>query len=363
MAIEQPQQSRTGLKIALLVILGLAAGMALGLLFGWVVWPVEFVDTSISDLAPEYKDEYALMVASAYVSDGNVERAQARLAHLEVPNINVWLSAQIDNYITGNRDEGDIQALAALADALGVTSPNMLAYLATDTPVPTDTPLPTPTPLPTDTPTATPVPPTDTPVPTDTAEPTETAVPATDTPEPTPTNTPKPAAPTNTAKPPAATNTPQPTSLPAGPLFAIVESRMLHIDENAGCLGNHNIFVDVRNQDGAPLDGVLVCRYWSMQSGDPAACKISGADKGPGRVEFDLYADSGDQVFVTSDGSVQGQLSPLSDNFDERDENIPIPWLIGSGYCLNEQDCQIRIDENQLCRNHYSYKIVFQRTR
>ena len=218
MATEQSQPSRTGLSIAVLVILGLAAGIALGLLLGWVVWPVEIVDTSISDLAPEYKDEYVLLVASAYVCDGNVEKAQVRLARLEVPNVNGWLSAQIDSYIAEGRDEADIQALAALAHALGVTSPRMLAYLATDTTQCPPThhcrrlrryPPTRPLPLPYRPPRRPPL--------CRRKRRNRPTAPPTDTPKPAPTNTPKPAGPTNTPKPPPPTNTPQPTSPPADP--------------------------------------------------------------------------------------------------------------------------------------------------
>ncbi len=216
--MEQAQRKRTGLTVAVLVILGLMAGAVVGLVIGWVVWPVRFVDTSIADLAPEQKDEYMLLVASAYVTDGNLEKAQARLARLEVPNINQSLSALIDRSILEGQSEVDIRALATLANALGVVSPQMLAYLATPTPLPTDTPLPTPTPLPTDTPTATSLPPTDTAVP-----PTDTPPPQpTDTPPPPPTNTPVP--PTNTPKPqptnppkPQPTNPPKPTNTPQPP--------------------------------------------------------------------------------------------------------------------------------------------------
>jgi hypothetical protein len=152
--------------------------------------------------------------------------------------------------------------------------------------------------------------------------------------------------------------------VPVGPLFAIAETRLLHIDENSGCMGNHNFFVQVRDQAGNPLNGVVVCRYWSLQIGDPAACKISGVtdDKPDGQVEFDLYS-SGDQLFVASDESGQNPLSDLTVSLSMKDEEIPIDWLIWSGYCENQQDCQTRIAENRLCRGHYSYSVIFQRTR
>ena len=366
----QPQKRASSrFSLALLMILALTAGLGLGLFLGWVVWPVRYVDTTFANLAVEHQEQYIVLVGAAYARDHDLEKAKARLAQLEAANINQWVANLADTYITEGRAEADIQALVELAHGLGVDTPRMVAYLATPTPLPTDTPLPTPTPtatpLPSDTPvpTATPLPSTDTPLPpsdtppppapTDTPRP--TAAPPTPTPRPQPTNTPQPRP---TATP---TNTPSP---PAGPWFTIVESRMMRIEENAGCEGNHNIFVEVRDKNGAPLSGVVVCRYWSLQIDDPGACKITGVtdDKPAGWAEFDLHMAT-DQVYIAPEIGSQIRLSPLSDKFSTIDEEIPISWLLGAGYCESEEDCQQRLQENRLCRGHYSYKIVFQKVR
>ena len=364
MATEQSQPSRTGLIIAVLAILGLTAGVALGLLLGWVVWPVEIVDTSISDLAPEHKEEYVLMVAKAYACDGDLEKAQARLERLEVPNINGWLSAQIDSYIAEGRDEADIQALAALADAMGVTSPNMLAYLATDTPVPTDTPLPTPTPLPTNTPTATPLPPTETPTslpPTETPTsppPTETAVPPTDTPKPAPTNTPKPAGPTNTPKPPPPTNTPQP---PAGPDFVVIEQRMKRVGEDAQHCdsGDHTIYLTVVDANGNPLNGIVVHGVWTN-------IDLVTGEKGDGKTEVPLY-NSGEEFVITGDTS--GATFSSQTTRTLRTDWPTAQDLWDCGYCdckpfPNFEECQLARDNHTylFAKGHYSYNVVFKRS-
>jgi hypothetical protein len=221
--MSQNLQNRTGLMVAVLVIVGLTLGAALGLLMGWVIAPVKYVDTTISDLSLANKEEYTMLVASAYSGDGDLEKAESRLEKLEVPNLTLWMEPLVERYIDEDGDEADIRALVALADALGVNNPKMVAYVSTATPLPTDTPLPTATPEPTDTP----LPPTDTPLPTDTAvpptatatpppqptdtsAPTETPLAPTDTPQPEPTNTPKPKPPTKTPAPP--TNTPKPVA-------------------------------------------------------------------------------------------------------------------------------------------------------
>lgn len=367
MTMEQTPPSRTGLKIAVLVILGLAAGLAVGLLLGWVVWPVQFVDTAISDLAPEHKDEYVLLVASAYLTDRNVEKAQSRLARLEVPNIGSWLSAEIDNYIAGGRDEADIQALAALANALGVTSPQMLAYLATDTPVPTDTPLPTPTPLPTDTPTATPVPPTETPEPTATPEPTETAALPSDTPKPAPTNTPKPAAPTNTPKPPAPTATPKPTSPPADPWTWT--AWLLGPRDGQQCDGGGvlQIGVTVVDANNVQIPGVWIYDRYSTQY--QVTGNIDSVDWGPGETKFDYYLGGGGSLCIAN-----GQGGSCVTGFT-RDmpcsQGIPFEDMWAAGYCdccqvgISKEACQVLYDTKNPCLpefGHFAWHVLYKRS-
>jgi hypothetical protein len=374
--MEQSQQKRTGLIVALLVILGLTAGAVVGLLLGWVVWPVQYTDTAIADLAPEHKDEYILLVAAAYANDGDLQKAQARLARLEVPNINQSLSALIDRYILEGRDEAEIRALVALANAQGVVSPNMVAYLATNTPIPTDTPLPTPTPLPTDTPTVTPVPPTSTPIPpteTPTPQPTDTpvptAIPATNTAVP-PTNTPVPQA-TNTPKPPP-TNTPrpQPTNTPKPPAaqWSNIEQRLLGPGE-AGqrCdSGDLRIGVTAVDANGGQLGGVWVFdRYSNLYQ---VTGNVNSPDWGPGQTKFE-YGIGGGGSLCVADGEGGGCVSTYT-----RDMPCyaapPIEDLHAAGYCdqccepgASVERCRQLVAEGKCMGfGHYSWNVVFKRS-
>jgi hypothetical protein len=154
---ERSSRSPTGLVMATLAVLALLAGVGLGLLLGWFVMPVEYVGTKMADLAPEHKDQYIVLLALAYDTDGDLEKAEARLAALNLPNPKQSLSSLIDRSISEGRSEAEIRALASLADAMGITAPSIVPYLDTATPPPTDVPFP---------PTSTPVPPTETPVPT-----------------------------------------------------------------------------------------------------------------------------------------------------------------------------------------------------
>ena len=55
-------------------------GIAIGLLYGWIINPVKFVDTTPDSLRVDYRTDYVLMVAEAYHGDQNIELAVRRLA-------------------------------------------------------------------------------------------------------------------------------------------------------------------------------------------------------------------------------------------------------------------------------------------
>jgi hypothetical protein len=62
------------------ILLGLAAGIGIGLLYGWVLDPVDFVDLTPDTLRPDYRADYILMVAEAYRSEDDLDLAARRLA-------------------------------------------------------------------------------------------------------------------------------------------------------------------------------------------------------------------------------------------------------------------------------------------
>jgi len=64
----------------LLLFLMTSIGIALGLLYGWVIEPVQFVDTTPASLRADYRSDYVLMVAEAYHADHDVELAARRLS-------------------------------------------------------------------------------------------------------------------------------------------------------------------------------------------------------------------------------------------------------------------------------------------
>jgi hypothetical protein len=63
-------------------LIAIAIGLALGLLYGWLISPVEYVDTSPDTLRADYRLDYVLMVAETYQAEQNLDLAARRLAML-----------------------------------------------------------------------------------------------------------------------------------------------------------------------------------------------------------------------------------------------------------------------------------------
>ena len=66
-----------------LFLLILVIGLSLGLLYGWVINPISYQDTTLESLRIDYKTDYALMVAEVYHHEKNLEWAMNRLTLLE----------------------------------------------------------------------------------------------------------------------------------------------------------------------------------------------------------------------------------------------------------------------------------------
>lgn len=116
------------LRVILSLLAGLALGLIAGLYFGWVQFPVEFVNSPASSLAERYKDDYIVMVAAGYLKDGDLGGAVERLRPLGVANIPSYVQEVTERYISNSRDAGDISILVGLAEGLGRLTPIMEPY-------------------------------------------------------------------------------------------------------------------------------------------------------------------------------------------------------------------------------------------
>lgn len=68
------------MKRWLWIFLAAALGIGLGLLYGWVLDPVDFVDLTPDTLRADFRADYILMVAEAYQSEKDLDLAARRLA-------------------------------------------------------------------------------------------------------------------------------------------------------------------------------------------------------------------------------------------------------------------------------------------
>jgi len=76
-------QTRDNMSRWTLFLLVLVIGLGLGLLYGWVINPISYQDTTLESLRIDYKTDYALMVAEVYHHEKNLEWAMNRLTLLE----------------------------------------------------------------------------------------------------------------------------------------------------------------------------------------------------------------------------------------------------------------------------------------
>ncbi|RME89284.1 MAG: hypothetical protein D6770_04925 [Anaerolineae bacterium] len=63
-------------------ILATALGIAAGLFYGWVISPIEYVDTTPDTLRADYKTDYVLMTAEIYHARQDLNQAARDLALL-----------------------------------------------------------------------------------------------------------------------------------------------------------------------------------------------------------------------------------------------------------------------------------------
>lgn len=115
-------------RFLLSLFAGLVLGAGLGLYLGWVQFPVEYVDSPARDLSPQYRDEYAVMVAGGYVVDRDLVGATQRLQAMGIADVPVYVQSVTERYILSSRTVDDIRPLVALADGLGRMTALMEPY-------------------------------------------------------------------------------------------------------------------------------------------------------------------------------------------------------------------------------------------
>jgi hypothetical protein len=109
-------------------------GIAAGLLYGWVINPVDYFNTSPDSLKIDYRTDYVLMVAETYQAGNDLDLAARRLAVLgdALPQ-EITRQAILFAERAGYADY-DLDLMRALAVALQGYTPGRIAPTGTVSP-------------------------------------------------------------------------------------------------------------------------------------------------------------------------------------------------------------------------------------
>lgn len=106
-------------------LIAIALGAVAGLYYGWVISPVEYIDTAPDSLRIDYKADYVLMVAEAYQVENDLGLAVRRLALLgDSPPAEIVARA-ITFGLQNNFAEADLALLQKLSLDLQAWAPGL----------------------------------------------------------------------------------------------------------------------------------------------------------------------------------------------------------------------------------------------
>lgn len=106
-----------------------AVGIGLGLLLGWVVWPVQYYNTAPAELRADYKREYVYLTALTYEVEGDLAAAETRLNRLGAEEAAAPVVELTEQLIARQASTATIAPLVRLARDLDADTPVMAPYL------------------------------------------------------------------------------------------------------------------------------------------------------------------------------------------------------------------------------------------
>lgn len=271
MAERHSRRRSAGGPVWAAVIIGIAMGIGLGLLYAWELDPVIERNTAPWQLSEAAKEDYIVAIALSYAQNRDLNLAFDRLRTLR-PDTNVWtMVAEVacNRYKQGKTvTNSDIRIIRALDQLYRPQGASGCA----------DDPFPTPAPI-----AITP--------PTPTVSPTFTATPLA-------TKTPTPPLPTPTA----VAIVQQPTSAAAG------GGRWLLTRQRSFCdaAANGIIEVTVIDRRGVGLPGIPITVMWAGNQSDRFFTGLK-ADRDPGFADFQMEQGQTYTVAVAGSESSEGQ--------------------------------------------------------
>lgn len=107
----------------LFFLLSILIGIAIGIVYGRIIQPVEYSNTPLSSLKSDYKTDYVLMVAETYALENDPVAAIHRLSALDtLPTLEIIRQAILNAEQSGYNDV-DLQRMRNLQAALEKAAP------------------------------------------------------------------------------------------------------------------------------------------------------------------------------------------------------------------------------------------------
>lgn len=105
------------------IFLAAIIGIALGLIYGWVIDPVEYVDVTPNILRADFRADYVMMIAEAHQSGQGSEASAKRLAMLGSESPAQIVTSTLEYAKRNNYTQNEILLLQELLTAMQTYQP------------------------------------------------------------------------------------------------------------------------------------------------------------------------------------------------------------------------------------------------
>lgn len=105
-------------------VLMIAFGLAVGLLYGWIINPIRYTSTDAGSLRWDYKADYVLMTSEIYKMDSDPQAAAQRLSLIDNrPPVQV-IAESLKNARSLGYPPADLHLMESLSQALQTPTPS-----------------------------------------------------------------------------------------------------------------------------------------------------------------------------------------------------------------------------------------------
>ena len=108
------------------IFVAAALGIAIGLVYGWVINPVVYTDVTPDALREDYRADYVLMVAEAYQNEQSPDVAARRIAMIGSEPPAQIVTSTLEYAVKNNFTQNEILLLQGLLTAMQTYQPQPL---------------------------------------------------------------------------------------------------------------------------------------------------------------------------------------------------------------------------------------------